>query len=424
MRVYVFKYIVSTWRSYDVPFYAKDFTIVDNITVIVGYIDVEGVKMGALMFAQDHISLGSSAIGSSAAINLDDSEIVDVEAEISGDYLNIYIAGVYSGNSGFVAKYSTYLPTTVHYYSNKWFLKFYPVSNVRLRRGVGGVFAVAGTYAGSNERFGLAVDSGGNVVEQRRVAIVSGGGSLEGFRICGVDYDGELNILFAMRYSGGSLATISDLAIGAKTFYESELTLYVSTPEINVYETPTPPSMLRESMWVYRLDSNKAKEMVQIVTENVVEQSPPEMGGDVAFQQPVATTEVRKRPDTDLIKQILGLEAELFQGVKEALKKANMGVPDIREGILSHNITSGYARKLSVNGSGEVATLATLVYRTNNASLQFHLKGLIARNIPLIPPDSEAYRRLIELYGSQLERYPTISGRLQLLYAMMIPVET
>jgi len=82
------------------------------------------------------------------------------------------------------------------------------------------------------------------------------------------------------------------------------------------------------------------------------------------------------------------------------------------------------ARELSGSNNEELAGIANLAYKTNDANMKFHSRGLIVRNISPIPAGSEAYSRLIEIYGSQLEMYLAISGRLQLLYVMMLFGET
>ena len=46
-------------------------------------------------------------------------------------------------------------------------------------------------------------------------------------------------------------------------------------------------------------------------------------------------------------------------------------------------------------------------------------KTLILTEIPAIPKGSNIYNRLIELYEPLLEKYPTISGRIQLLHAIL-----
>jgi len=40
-------------------------------------------------------------------------------------------------------------------------------------------------------------------------------------------------------------------------------------------------------------------------------------------------------------------------------------------------------------------------------------------NIPPIPVGSRLYNELIETYGPLLENYPSVSGRIQLLYAIL-----
>jgi len=44
--------------------------------------------------------------------------------------------------------------------------------------------------------------------------------------------------------------------------------------------------------------------------------------------------------------------------------------------------------------------------------------GVISKEIKSISKSNPVYKRLIELYGENLERYPTLEGRIQLLYAM------
>jgi hypothetical protein len=46
--------------------------------------------------------------------------------------------------------------------------------------------------------------------------------------------------------------------------------------------------------------------------------------------------------------------------------------------------------------------------------------GVISSDVPSIPEDSPVYTSLIMLYGPKLERYPSVEGRIQLLYAMGI----
>jgi len=68
-----------------------------------------------------------------------------------------------------------------------------------------------------------------------------------------------------------------------------------------------------------------------------------------------------------------------------------------------------------VEGEGDIENALYSIREAYN-----ELKGsLIVSDIPPIHFGSETYNRLVEIYGSLLENYPTVSSRLQLLHAIL-----
>ncbi len=93
------------------------------------------------------------------------------------------------------------------------------------------------------------------------------------------------------------------------------------------------------------------------------------------------------------------------------LSSLNMSFEDIGEYLREHG--KSYFNIGEGEGSvGKVLSAVREVYEKFKGSL-------IVSDIPPIPAGSPIYNRLIELYGPMLEKYPSVSGRLQLIHAIL-----
>ena len=89
-------------------------------------------------------------------------------------------------------------------------------------------------------------------------------------------------------------------------------------------------------------------------------------------------------------------------------RKVTISYYAIGEGYSEHQLKALTEAKNLLKIEGDVREAYEKLLKT----------GVISSEIPSIPKDSPTYTMLIQLYGENLERYPTIEGRVQLLYAM------
>ncbi|RLG91479.1 MAG: cobalamin-binding protein [Candidatus Hecatellales archaeon] len=75
---------------------------------------------------------------------------------------------------------------------------------------------------------------------------------------------------------------------------------------------------------------------------------------------------------------------------------------------------------VQVEAVSEAKEILTVEGDVKTAYKKLVEKGVISSEIPPIPKDSAVYESLIRLYGPKLERFPSVEGRIQLLYAMGI----
>ena len=85
--------------------------------------------------------------------------------------------------------------------------------------------------------------------------------------------------------------------------------------------------------------------------------------------------------------------------------------------ISYYTISEGYS-KHQLKALTEAKNLLKIKGDIKEAYEKLIKTGIITDEIPPIPKDSPTYTMLIQLYGENLEKYPTVEGRIQLLYAM------
>ena len=108
------------------------------------------------------------------------------------------------------------------------------------------------------------------------------------------------------------------------------------------------------------------------------------------------------------IRRVLNIENETV-GSLENLENLNASLDDLSKYISEGNYTYPFSE---ADSEGKVLNGLHEAY--------MYLKGLlIVKDIPPIPVGSDTYNELVSEYGSLLENYPSISGRLQLLYAIL-----
>jgi len=122
----------------------------------------------------------------------------------------------------------------------------------------------------------------------------------------------------------------------------------------------------------------------------------------------------------DLIKQY-GEQLEGYPSFEGRIQLLHaMGIEDIE---IEMPVQATSPPPLSPNPEEVVAEAEATLESTGNVEEAYSLlvqNGLISEEIPAIPEDSPIYPSFIEQYGPQLERFPSVEGRLQLLKAMGI----
>lgn len=105
-----------------------------------------------------------------------------------------------------------------------------------------------------------------------------------------------------------------------------------------------------------------------------------------------------------------------MEEIKGIISKEENAVPDFV------NVSDKLAGVIDKLLSKENATLSANVKNTigplKETYGKLELLGLIKTDVPKI--NRETIATLREIYGNALENYPTISGRIQLLYAMLV----
>ncbi len=126
-------------------------------------------------------------------------------------------------------------------------------------------------------------------------------------------------------------------------------------------------------------------------------------------------------PEVDIhweaIWNIINAENDVLDWLNNEVNMTKYGANDISKIMSDNNMTKDNYKEFlgELGDSGEVAEVLNAL---EVACSKLHSEALISNNIPKI--SSEAFQKLIELYGQYLENYPTVSGRLQLLYAMFL----
>jgi len=117
------------------------------------------------------------------------------------------------------------------------------------------------------------------------------------------------------------------------------------------------------------------------------------------------------------IRNVINIENDVLSWLNNEVNMSRYSVDGISKIMNENNMTKdNYKEFLEKSGaSGEIAKELNAIEK---AYFKLHSKSLVSRGIPRI--SSEATQKLIELYGQYLEKYPTVSGRLQLLYAIFL----
>jgi len=114
------------------------------------------------------------------------------------------------------------------------------------------------------------------------------------------------------------------------------------------------------------------------------------------------------------IQHIKELEKEVMPKI-ETFEKLGMNLKEIYNILAQTNMTYPF----EIEGNENLSKALNELYEAYN-----YLKGkTIVEDIPPIPVGSEVYNRLVAEYGPMLENYPTLSGRIQLLNAILLQKE-
>ena len=119
----------------------------------------------------------------------------------------------------------------------------------------------------------------------------------------------------------------------------------------------------------------------------------------------------------EAIQNVINAENDILEWLNNEVNMSKYSVNGILRVMRENNMTKDNYKEF-IGEAGESGEIAETLNTLEKVRSKLYGEALISRDIPKI--SSEAVQKLIELYGQYLENYPTVSGRLQLLYAMFL----
>jgi len=119
----------------------------------------------------------------------------------------------------------------------------------------------------------------------------------------------------------------------------------------------------------------------------------------------------------EAIQNVINAENDILEWLNNEVNMSKYSVNGILRIMRENNMTKDNYKEF-IGEAGESGEIAETLNTLEKVRSKLYGEALISRDIPKI--SSEAVQKLIELYGQYLENYPTVSGRLQLLYAMFL----
>jgi len=125
----------------------------------------------------------------------------------------------------------------------------------------------------------------------------------------------------------------------------------------------------------------------------------------------------KPRDRWETIRNVINAENNIMDWLNNEVNMSRYSVNDISR-IMNENGMTKDNYKEFLGESGDAGGVAEMLNALEEAYSRLHDEALILSDISKI--HSDTFQKLTELYGQYLENCPSVSGRLQLLYAMFL----